>query len=63
MSKCPTCSCEMEEYICNEYWDKYEDTIKEESGLWCGDCEEDKTSFMIETKNENKVKEMKSENI
>ena len=61
--KCPTCSCQMEEYICNEYWDRYENVTKEEFGLWCEECKEDKTSFMIDTVNESKIKEMKSENI
>tara|TARA_Y100000588_G_scaffold73644_1_gene76240 strand:- start:17337 stop:17498 length:162 start_codon:yes stop_codon:yes gene_type:complete len=53
----------MEEYICNEYWDRYENVTKEEFGLWCEECKEDKTSFMIDTVNESKIKEMKSESI
>jgi hypothetical protein len=62
MNKCPTCSFEMEEYICNEYWDRHEDIIKEECGMWCKECKEDKTEFMLEVISNSEIKNMKEGN-
>ena len=53
MNKCPTCICDLEEYVSNDY-------PKEEYGLWCDDCKEDMSSQMIYN---NKEKEVKCENI
>jgi len=52
----------MEEYICNEYWDRHEDIIKEECGMWCKECKEDKTEFMLEVISNSEIKNMKEGN-
>ena len=52
---CPECKSKLIENVVREYCSPYSDHVKEEYGLWCDGCGEDKTSHLMDIQTENQI--------
>ena len=52
---CPECESKLIENVVREYCSPYSDKVREEYGLWCDTCGDDKTQNVYDIQVENQI--------